>query len=409
MVELLAPAGNFEKLKFAFEYGADAAYLGWKKFSLRNLSGNFTIDELKQAKELSSKLHKKIYITLNIYPYEEDLEEINNFLEELKNIQPDAIIVSDPGIINLAKNILPEIPLHLSTQANTTNSFSVNFWQNLGIKRVNLARELSLDDIAIIREKNRDIELEIFIHGAMCMSLSGRCLFSNFLTSRPSNKGECTHPCRWKYFIMEESRKGELYQVFEDSRGTYLFNSKDLCGIYYLDKLLNLKINSLKIEGRMKSIYYLANVLRVYRNAIDEYYNNPEKFKIKKSWIEELNSVSNRSYTKGFFEKRNKILMENFESSGYIRNYQFMGVIVDKKDGKLFIEARNKIFNGEEVEIISKNFKNIKVKINNMFDLNGNSIDFAQPMNIFYIENIEEQIFINSILRKKLDETIFAD
>jgi putative protease len=402
MVELLAPAGNFEKLKFAFEYGADAAYLGFKKFSLRNLSGNFTLEELKQARDLADKLNKKIYLTLNIYPYEEDIDEILRFLDNKGEFKPHAFIVSDPGIITLVKNFMPDVPIHLSTQANTTNSLTVNFWHNIGIKRLNLARELSLRDIKNIRKKNNSVELEIFIHGAMCMSLSGRCLFSNFLTTRPSNKGECTHPCRWKYFITEETREGEYFEVFEDNRGTYLFNSKDLCGIYYLPELIEAGINSLKIEGRMKSIYYLANVLRVYREAINSFYDNPEKFKIKNKWIDELNSVSNRGYTKGFFEKRNNLNMENFESSGYIRNYQFMGIIKEKKEDKLIIESRNKIFKNENLEIITKNFENFNIILDEIFDVTGEPLDFVQPMNIFYIKTDTNKIPVYSILRKKI-------
>ncbi len=402
MVELLAPAGNFEKLKFAFEYGADAAYLGFKKFSLRNLSGNFTLEELKQARDLADKLNKKIYLTLNIYPYEEDIDEILRFLDNKGEFKPHGFIVSDPGIITLVKNFMPDVPIHLSTQANTTNSLTVNFWHNIGIKRLNLARELSLRDIKNIRKKNNSVELEIFIHGAMCMSLSGRCLFSNFLTTRPSNKGECTHPCRWKYFITEETREGEYFEVFEDNRGTYLFNSKDLCGIYYLPELIEAGINSLKIEGRMKSIYYLANVLRVYREAINSFYDNPEKFKIKNKWIDELNSVSNRGYTKGFFEKRNNLNMENFESSGYIRNYQFMGIIKEKKEDKLIIESRNKIFKNENLEIITKNFENFNITLDEIFDVTGEPLDFVQPMNIFYIKTDTNKIPVYSILRKKI-------
>jgi len=236
----------------------------------------------------------------------------------------------------------------------------------------------------------------------MCMSLSGRCLFSNYLTSRPSNKGECTHPCRWKYYIMEETRKGEFFEIFEDSRGTYLFNSKDLCGIYYLPKLIAIGINSLKIEGRMKSIYYLSNVLRVYRKAIDSFYENPERFKVKQEWLNELSSVSNRGYTKGFFEKRNN-LMENFDSSGYIRKYQFMGVVIKNENGKLFIEARNKIFKGESLEIISKDFKNTPIILDKIYNINGEPLDFVQPMSIFYIDSFDNSIYPNSILRKKID------
>ena len=402
MIELLAPAGNLEKLKFAFEYGADAVYLGGKQFSLRNLSGNFSIDEIKAAKDIALKKNKKIYVTINIYPYNEDMEGISSFLEDLKDISPDAFIVSDPGVLLLAKEISPEIPIHLSTQANTTNYFSVKFWEQWGVKRVNLARELSLADMAIIRKNNVDTELEVFIHGAMCMSMSGRCLLSNFLTTRPSNKGECTHPCRWEYFITEKNREGEFFPVVEDNRGVYILNSKDLCGIRFLPQLISMGINSLKIEGRMKSIYYLSNVLRVYRKAIDSYYSSPEKFSIRDAWLNELNAVSNRGYTEGFFLKRNITDMENFSSSGYIRNYKFVGIVKDVNDDFLIIEARNKIFKDEKGEIITKDFNSVAISFSKIFDINGEQVDFVQPMNTFMMKNnFNTKIHKLSIIRIK--------
>lgn len=402
MIELLAPAGNLEKLKFAFEYGADAVYLGGKQFSLRNLSGNFSIDEIKAAKDIALKKNKKIYVTINIYPYNEDMEGISSFLEDLKDISPDAFIVSDPGVLLLAKEISPEIPIHLSTQANTTNYFSVKFWEQWGVKRVNLARELSLADMAIIRKNNVDTELEVFIHGAMCMSMSGRCLLSNFLTTRPSNKGECTHPCRWEYFITEKNREGEFFPIVEDNRGVYILNSKDLCGIRFLPQLISMGINSLKIEGRMKSIYYLSNVLRVYRKAIDSYYSSPEKFSIRDAWLNELNAVSNRGYTEGFFLKRNITDMENFSSSGYIRNYKFVGIVKDVNDDFLIIEARNKIFKDEKGEIITKDFNSVAISFSKIFDINGEQVDFVQPMNTFMMKNnFNTKIHKLSIIRIK--------
>ncbi len=398
MIELLAPAGNIEKLKIAFEYGADAAYLGWKKFSLRNLSGNFTTEELKFAKELASKLGKKIYLTLNIYPYEDDLDEIYNLLLSLKDIEPDALIVSDAGVVALSQQIVPNIPIHLSTQANSSNHLSVNFWKNLGVKRVNLARELSLSDIKSIRERS-DVELEVFIHGAMCMSISGRCLLSNFLTGRASNKGECTHPCRWNYFITEETRPDEYFPIFEDERGAYIFNSKDLCGIFYLPDLISMGIDSLKIEGRMKSLYYLANVVRVYRKAIDSYYQSKDTFKVKDEWLQELNAVSNRSYTNGFFESRNTLGMQNLESSGYIRNFKFIGMVIQVNGNEMVVEARNKILKGDNCEIISKDFFNMKFKFENIYNLEGEAIDFVQPMSKFIIKGDFSDIPPYSILR----------
>ena len=398
-VELLAPAGNFEKLKIAFEYGADAVYAGAKKFSLRNLADNLTLDDFKRAYELANKKNKKIYLTLNIFPYNDDLEELPDFIEKYKDYC-HAFIVSDPGIINLCKQIAPYKPIHLSTQANTTNYLSVKFWQSLGIKRINLARELSLNDIKEIREKAPDVELEVFIHGAMCMAISGRCLLSNFLTSRPSNKGECTHPCRWKYYFIEETRENQIFEIQEDERGIYLFNSKDLCGIFYLKDLIEAGVNSVKIEGRMKSIYYVANVVRVYRNAIDNYYKNPEKFEIKDEWLEELKLVSHRDYTRGFFERRNIIDMQNIESSKYIRNTDFIGFVVEVNDDKIFIEARNKFVKGEQFEIITKNFENFKMYFNEIYDVEGNPLEVVQPNMLFYIPINDFSIPEYSIIRR---------
>ena len=399
-IELLAPAGNFEKLKIAYEYGADAVYAGAKKFSLRNLTENLSYEEFLKAKELKEKLNKKLYLTLNIYPYNEDIQEIEEFITKFKEI-PDAFIVSDPGVIYLFKKIAPEVKLHLSTQANTTNFLSVKFWKDIGIKRINLARELSLEDIKEIRRKNKDIELEVFIHGAMCMAISGRCLLSNFLTGRASNQGECTHPCRWKYYFIEETRKNEIFEIEEDDRGIYLFNSKDLCGIYFIPDLIKIGIDSLKIEGRMKSAYYVANVVRIYRKAIDEYYNNPEKFKIKDEWLEELKLVSHRDYTKGFFLKRNFIDMQKIDSSKYIRKADFLGLVLEVNKDKIFIEVRNKIKKDDEVEIITKDLKNIKLKFDEFYNLDGEKIEIANPNSIIYIKNRNFPIHENSILRRK--------
>ncbi len=256
--------------------------------------------------------------------------------------------------------------------------------------------------MATIRKKNVNMELEVFIHGAMCMSMSGRCLLSNFLTTRPSNKGECTHPCRWEYFLTEKTREGEFFPVLEDNRGVYILNSKDLCGIRFLPQLISMDINSLKIEGRMKSIYYLSNVLRVYRKAIDSYYSSPEKFSIKDTWLNELNAVSNRGYTEGFFLKRNKMDMENFSSSGYIRNYKFVGIVQDVNEDFLIIEARNKIFKDEKGEIITKDFNSVAISFSEIFDINGEQVDFVQPMNTFMLKNnFNTEIHRLSIIRIK--------
>lgn len=398
-IELLSPAGSYEKLKIAFNYGADAVYAGAKKFSLRNLAENLTYEEFLRAKELAEKLNKKIYLTLNIFPYNSDIDEIGEFIEKYKDI-PDAFIVSDLGVIKLIKEISPKIKIHISTQANTTNYLSAQFYRDLGIKRINLARELSLEDIKIIREKVKDIELEVFIHGAMCMAISGRCLLSNFLTGRASNQGECTHPCRWKYYFIEDTRKDQIFEIEEDDRGIYLFNSKDLCGIYYIPDLINIGVDSLKIEGRMKSVYYVANVTKIYRKAIDEYYENPEKFKIKNEWLEELSLVSHRGYTKGFFEKRNVLDLQNISTSKYIRKVDFVGVVLEISDNKVIIEARNKIKKGDLCEIITRYGKNYSLKFEEIYDLDGNNLEVAQPNSLIYIPDPQLPIHEYSIIRR---------
>ncbi len=398
-IELLSPAGSYEKLKIAFNYGADAVYAGAKKFSLRNLAENLTYEEFLRAKELAEKLNKKIYLTLNIFPYNSDIDEIGEFIEKYKDI-PDAFIVSDLGVIKLIKEISPKIKIHISTQANTTNYLSAQFYKDIGIKRINLARELSLEDIKIIREKVKDIELEVFIHGAMCMAISGRCLLSNFLTGRASNQGECTHPCRWKYYFIEDTRKDQIFEIEEDDRGIYLFNSKDLCGIYYIPDLINIGVDSLKIEGRMKSVYYVANVTRIYRKAIDEYYENPEKFKIKNEWLEELSLVSHRGYTKGFFEKRNVLDLQNISTSKYIRKVDFVGVVLEISDNKVIIEARNKIKKGDLCEIITRYGKNYSLKFEEIYDLDGNNLEVAQPNSLIYIPDPQLPIHEYSIIRR---------
>ena len=285
--ELLAPAGNFEKLEIAVHYGADAVYLGGKDFSLRNFSGNFTDGELEAAIKFAEKHQVKVYLTCNIYSRNHEQDSIEAFLERIGNIAPHAIIISDPGIILKARQIIPHIDIHLSTQANTTNFNAVLFWEQQGIKRINLARELSIEEIKTITSRTT-IQTETFVHGAMCMSYSGRCLLSSFLSGRDSNRGLCSHPCRWNYAVMEELRPNEYYPVQEDSRGTYIFNSKDMCLIDHIPELIHAGISSFKIEGRMKGINYLSSVVKTYRNAIDAYIAEPNSYSVRTEWHSEL-------------------------------------------------------------------------------------------------------------------------
>ena len=303
-MELLAPAGNMEKLKIAFLYGADAAYLGGTSFSLRAFSDNFTPEEMKEAVDYAHSLGKKIYVTVNIFPSGKDYKELPGYLRYLEKIKADAVLIADPGIFRLCREVAPALPIHVSTQANTTNWSAVQFWEECGAERVVLAREVSLADAKEI-SANVDIELEGFVHGAMCISYSGRCLLSNYFTKdRDSNHGECVQCCRFKYSLVEEKRPGEYFPVMEDERGTYIFNSKDLCMLRHLPDLYDAGFASLKVEGRMKSLHYVATVVKVYREAMDAYEADPEHFTVKEEWVEELEKISHRPYTTGFYYGR---------------------------------------------------------------------------------------------------------
>ncbi len=299
-VELLAPAGDFEKLEIAIHYGADAVYLGGKNFSLRNFSKNFTIEEINKAVQFAHKKAVKVYVACNIYPRNSEQKEIEKYLKNLGEIKPDALIIADTGILSTALELIPEIPLHLSTQANATNYKSIMFWEKLGIIRVNAARELSLNEIKEISAKSQ-IEIEAFIHGSMCISYSGRCLLSAFLAQRDANRGECAHPCRWKYYLIEEMRPQDIMKICEDKQGAYIFNSKDLCMIDHLPDIIKAGINSLKIEGRMKGIHYLATVVNTYKSALNLYNNDPKNYKAADWHKKELNSINARGYCTGFY------------------------------------------------------------------------------------------------------------
>ena len=304
-IELLAPAGDLEKLKMAIMYGADAVYLGGEAFGLRTASKNFTMEEIKEGVEFAHSRNKKIYVTMNIIPHNEDLQGLEDYVLELYNNNIDGVIVSDPGIFSIIRKTTPELPIHLSTQASVTNYETIMFWYELGIRRIVLARELSLKEIEeIIERVPKDLEIEVFIHGAMCISYSGRCLLSNYMTGRDANMGDCAQACRWKYRLVEEKRPGEYFPVFEDEKGTFIMNSKDLCMLEHIDKLINAGIKSFKIEGRVKSSYYVATVIRSYRMAIDEYYRDPENYKFNESLLDEIKKVSHRDFTTGFYFRK---------------------------------------------------------------------------------------------------------
>ena len=355
-VELLAPAGNLEKLKVAALYGADAVYCGGFSYGLREGADNFSYDELKEGTDFLHARDKQIYVTVNMIPHNEDLENLPEYLHQLEEIGVDALIISDPGVLNIIREEDIDLDLHLSTQANAVNYASVNFWHKLGLERVILARELSKEEIKEIRE-NTDISLEMFIHGAMCISYSGRCLLSNYFVNRDANRGQCAHSCRWKYYLVEEERPGEYYPVFEDENGTHIMNSKDLCLIEYIPEVLATGVDSLKIEGRMKGMHYVANVVSTYKKALDEYYEDPKNYEFKQEWFQDLRKVSHRGYTTGFFLHPPTEDDQNYESSAYKRTYDFMGVIrgYDFENKEALIEVRHKFFRGDKIEILKHN------------------------------------------------------
>ncbi|MBQ1941683.1 MAG: U32 family peptidase [Selenomonadaceae bacterium] len=376
--ELLAPAGNMEKMKMALLYGADAVYLGGKAFGLRAFGGNFSREELKEAMEFAHNLGKKVYVTVNIFPHNSDMEALPDYLTYLNEIKADAILVADLGVFTLAKKYAPDVELHISTQANNTNWVTVNAWADMGASRVVLAREMSLKEIHEIREKT-STELEMFVHGAMCISYSGRCLMSNYMTGRDSNRGSCAQPCRWKYSLVEEKRPGQFFPVEEDERGTYIFNSKDMCLLPHIDDVIKSGVESLKIEGRMKSVHYAASVVKAYREAIDSYCNDPENFAIKDEWIAELGKVSHRAYTTGFYYGKPTEKDQIYGSSSYEQTSDFVGLVLDydAETGLATVEQRNNMKNGQEIEIFQPKLKGYRQKITEMYDAEGQPIDVA--------------------------------
>lgn len=398
--ELLAPAGDLEKLKVAIHYGADAVYLSGKSYGLRSFAGNFTISQMEEGIKLAHKKGIKVYVTVNIFPRNEDLVKLPDYLINLQELGADAIIVSDPGIIVIARKFLVRIPLHLSTQANTTNWRSVEFWKGQGISRVNLARELSFSEIKYIREKV-DIEIETFVHGAMCISYSGRCLLSNYLTHRDSNRGECSQPCRWKYMLMEESRPGIYLPIFEDDRGSYILSSEDLCLIEYIPNLIDAGVDSLKIEGRMKGINYVGNVVRVYRKAIDEYLDNPDKYEFRKEWLKELKKVSHRNYTTGFFCEKSAKGSQNYSSSSYVQTHDLIGVVREVSgNNEIKVEVRNQIRLGDEVEFIGKSGEINHLFLEKMINEDNEIIQIAQP-NQIVILTVNFPTSVTDLIRKQ--------
>lgn len=375
--EILSPAGDLEKLIIAFEYGADAVYASGKDFGLRSYAGNFTDEELKTAVEITRAKGKKIYITVNIFPHNKDLPEIEKHIAYLKKLKVDAMIISDLGIFSAAREIAPEIPVHISVQANNLNYREVEMWKKLGAARIILARELKIDEILEIRKRVPDIELELFVHGAICMSLSGRCLLSNYLTGRDANKGECSQGCRWSYRLEEEKRPGEYMPVAEDNRGTYIFNSKDLCAIEHVPELIKAGIDSFKIEGRMKSAHYTAVTTAVYKKARDEYLRAPDKYVFDPLVYEELEKVSHRQYFPGFYFS-NEPVKQYYESSKYEATRRFTGYVKESRENSVHAVVRNTFKTGDSLEIFTPSGKNFMIKVTGLKNTEGIEEPYAK-------------------------------
>lgn len=400
--EILSPAGNLEKLKTAIDFGADAVYLGGNKLNLRAFADNFSNNELEEGIKYAHDRNKKAYVALNVFPHNEDLEGLEDYLKELYELGIDAAIVSDPGIIMTAREVVPNLELHLSTQANNVNYKSAMFWYKQGLKRIVLARELSMNEIIEMKKKlPEDFEIEAFVHGSMCMSYSGRCLLSNYLTGRDANRGACAQPCRYKYYLMEEKRPGEYYEVIEDDKGSYIMNSKDLCMIQYIPELVASGINSFKIEGRMKSSFYVAEVTKAYREALDLFWENPQEYKFKNKWLEDLDKVSHRQYHTGFyFNDSNK---QVYESSSYIRNYDIVGIVrsYDKEKKLAVIEQRNKVFEGDTAEVFRPVGGDFEITFQDIRDVEGNKLEATPVAQMLYTIKCDGELLENDMLIMK--------
>lgn len=403
-VELLIPASSLEVLKIAVIYGADAVYIGGEVFGLRAKAKNFSMEDMAEGIQFAHEHGVKVYVTANILAHNGDLEGVREYFTQLKEIKPDALIISDPGIYTIAKEICPEIERHISTQANNTNYGTYQFWWNQGAKRVVTARELSLNEIAEIRKNIPDeMEIETFVHGAMCISYSGRCLLSNYFTGRDANQGACTHPCRWKYAVVEEKRPGEYLPVYENERGTYIFNSKDLCMIEHIPELIEAGIDSFKIEGRMKTALYVATVARTYRKAIDDYLTSPEKYKENMDWyLEQISNCTYRQFTTGFFFGKPSEESQIYDNNTYIKEYTYLGIVGERNEEGLYrIEQRNKFSVGEQIEVMKPDGRNILVTVKRIVDEDGNEMESApHPKQVLYID-LGQELEMYDILRRQ--------
>lgn len=403
--ELLIPASSLEVLKTAVIFGADAVYIGGESFGLRAKAKNFSPEDMKEGIRFAHEHGAKVHVTVNIFAHNDDLAGIEEYLKELNELQPDALIIADPGVFQMAKEICPEIDLHISTQANNTNYRTYHFWWKQGAKRVVSARELSLKEIREIRDRiPEEMEIESFIHGAMCISYSGRCLLSNYFTGRDANQGACTHPCRWKYAVVEETRPGEYMPVYENERGTYIFNSKDLCMIGHIPEMIEAGIDSFKIEGRMKTALYVATVARTYRKAIDDYLEDPEKYRANMPWyLEQISNCTYRQFTTGFYFGKPDEESQIYDSNTYIKEYTYLGIVGEEKDGKCLIEQRNKFSVGETIEIMKPDGQNVETVVVRILNEEGEEQQSApHPKQRLYVE-LDARANKYDILRRKED------
>ncbi|MBM7854043.1 putative protease [Desulfohalotomaculum tongense] len=370
--ELLAPAGDLEKLKSAIIYGADAVYLGGKQFSLRAGAANFGRQELAEGVEFAHRHGANVYVAVNIFAHNQDIETLPGYFSFLEDVGVDGVIVSDPGVLTVLRRTAPDLPVHLSTQANTTNYVSARFWQEQGVKRIVLARELSLEEIKQTAARV-DVELEVFVHGAMCMAYSGRCLLSSYLTGRDANRGDCAQPCRWKYHLVEEKRPGQYFPVLEEERGTYFMSSRDLCLIEYIPQLIKAGVKSFKIEGRMKSVHYVSTVVKSYRQAIDRYFADPQNYTLDERWMEEISKVSHRDYTTGFILGPPGREAQSDKPSQYRRDYSFVGIVrrYDQGTGMALVEQRNNFAVGDKVEVFQPRGENFTFTVREIYSEEG--------------------------------------
>ena len=401
--ELLIPASSLEVLKTAVIFGADAVYIGGEAFGLRAKAKNFSLEDMKEGIAFAHAHDVKVYVTANILAHNGDLDGVRTYFEELKEIGPDALIIADPGVFDIAKEVCPEIERHISTQANNTNYGTYNFWYRQGASRVVSARELSLQELKELRAKiPADLEIETFVHGAMCISYSGRCLLSNYFTGRDANQGACTHPCRWKYAVVEETRPGEYMPVYENERGTYIFNSKDLCMIEHIPELIDEGIDRLKIEGRMKTALYVATVARTYRKALDDYQKDPELYRKNMPWyLDQISNCTYRQFTTGFFFGKPDSESQIYDSNTYIKEYTYLGIVGEVKDGLIQIEQRNKFSVGETIEIMKPDGRNVEAKVVRIVNQDGEEQENApHPKQILFVE-LSEQADVYDLLRRQ--------